>query len=301
MNKSSPASKGFSAAATSEVDTCADAVDKIESALTLSSNFMKASGEKPTIGDIQAVLVTLQESLGSECADDDDEDDDDEDRKVKRDGVLDGLLGGDDDDNDEEESVLENYLQYCGCKGLEESVAVTCLQECASDGMAKLDDGAKTKRQLSSDGTDPLAALSSLDAQELEAFCEGFQLSQSSMQGQQENDEDVVCRVEKLCGYVLDGVSDSNSNSESKTLVTRETGCSDCERQLYQIVQQLLDIFSIAGDLEPSVPDVPVVPDTDLPDRMPQINDTKVVAPAVNATTLAPAQLRRRALHMART
>lgn len=120
------------------------------------------------------------------------------------------------------------------------------------------------------------------------------------MQGQQQDDgEEVVCRVQKLCEYVVD--DDSDSNSKSKTLVTRQTGCSGCERQLYQIIQQLLDIFSIAGDLEPSVPDVPVVPDTDLPGRIFQINDTKAVAPAINATTLAPSQLRRRALHMART
>lgn len=78
MNKASPALKVSSAAAIPKIDTCADAVDKIKSALTLSSNFMKASGDKPTIGNIQAVLVTLQESLGSECAADDDEDDDDD-------------------------------------------------------------------------------------------------------------------------------------------------------------------------------------------------------------------------------
>lgn len=109
-------------------------------------------------------------------------------------------------------------------------------QECASNGMTKSDDDAKTKRQSSSDGTDPLAALGRLDEQELEALCEGFQLSQSSMQGQQQDDgEEVVCRTQKLCEYVVDD-DDNDSNSKSKTLVTRQTGCSDCERQLYQIV-----------------------------------------------------------------
>lgn len=60
-----------------------------------------------------------------------------------------------------EDSDLENYLDYCGCKDLKESVAMICLQECASNGMTKSDDDAKTKRQSSSDGTDPLAALGS--------------------------------------------------------------------------------------------------------------------------------------------
>jgi len=214
MKNDSAASQISDAGTTTEIDTCADAVNKIESAITLSCNFMEASGDKPTIDGIQAVLVTLQTSLDSECTDAYDRLNE---RKTKRDGVLDDILGGDagdhDDDDDEAESAQNSYVEFCGCEDLEESVAIVCLQACAS-----------SKDVLDSDG-------------------------------------------------------DSDGDSNSKTLVAREIRCSECERQLYQIVQRLQEIFTIAGEVEPAVPSAPAVPDTDVPGG--------ILEPAVNATTLA--------------
>lgn len=54
MNKDLATSQISDAGTATEIDTCADAANKIESAITLSSNFMEASRDKPTIGDIQA-------------------------------------------------------------------------------------------------------------------------------------------------------------------------------------------------------------------------------------------------------
>jgi hypothetical protein len=76
----------------------------------------------------------------------------------------------------------------------------------------------------------------------------------------------------------------------------------------------LQDIFAIGGGLPaapsiPSVPGVPNVPDVpgvpDIPSipgipGIPQIDNTKVGVPAMNKTALAPAQLKRRAVQLAR-
>lgn len=47
--------------------SCVDAIAKIDDALQLSESFMKASGGRPTLKDIQVVLKTLEDSLSAEC------------------------------------------------------------------------------------------------------------------------------------------------------------------------------------------------------------------------------------------
>jgi len=103
------------------------------------------------------------------------------------------------------------------------------------------------------------------------------------------------------------------ATESSTTLVTREAGCSECERQLYRIVQQLQAIFTIGAGVPevpgvpsvtnvpsvPNVPGVPGVPSVSGTGGIPKVNDAKVATPAIDATTLAPAQLRRRALQIA--
>ena len=228
--KGSPHGKGSTS---TQIDNCADAVTKIETALTLARNFMKTSGDKPSLGDIQAVLVLLENSLGSECAEDSN------DQKVKRDGILGGpsdddessgllddILGGGEDD--QEEYGLGAYLQHCRCMdSADDEAALACLQQCASS-------------------------------------------STSS-------------------------ASENGQKTDSETLTRRETGCSECERQLYNIVHQLQEIFTIGGGLAGPATDLPGVSD------IPQIDDTKAAVPAVNATTFEPAQLRRRAIQLARS
>lgn len=246
MKKEPAESATTTSGSTTEADSCTDAISKIESALELSSNFMKASGDKPTLKDIQAVLITLQSSLGSECGEgEDDEDDNDNGRKVKRDGPLGNLSdedqaggligtvlgsGGDDDEeDDEEESDLEDYMKYCRCINTDEDAVTMCLKECAKKEMMESDD------------------------------------------------------------------------SGSKMLVTREAGCSECERQLYHIVQQLQDIFTIGSDL-PEADGGAGAPSKDGPGgrNVAQVEGSKAVTPAINATVLAPAQLRRRAVQLVR-
>lgn len=48
---------------------CSDAIQKIDDALETSERYMKASGNQPTIKDIQAVLVILSDSLAADCDD----------------------------------------------------------------------------------------------------------------------------------------------------------------------------------------------------------------------------------------
>lgn len=51
---------------------CADALQKIDDALDMSARYMKVSGNKPSITDIQAVLAVLADSLDDDCKENDD-------------------------------------------------------------------------------------------------------------------------------------------------------------------------------------------------------------------------------------